>query len=60
MQRSWQERFKSRKFILACVAALFSAVATMGFEVPVEEVLVTDAIVAVWILAEAMTDAVKR
>jgi len=56
MHKTWT----SRKFILSVIAAIFTAAATMGFDVPIKEVVVTDAVVAVWVLAEAVLDAVKR
>ena len=50
----------SRKFLLAIVAAIYTIIATTGFEIPVEQVLVVDALVATWILAEAIIDSVHK
>lgn len=53
-------KWLSRKFLLAIVAGIYTIAATGGFDVPVEQVLVVDGIVAVWILAEAIVDAAKK
>jgi len=50
----------SRKFLLAIVAAIYTIIATTGFEIPVEQVIVVNAIVAVWILAEAVIDSIHK
>lgn len=53
-------KWKSRKFWVAIIGAIFSLIATLGYDVPVSEVLVIDALLAVWILAEASVDAAKK
>jgi len=53
-------KWKSRKFWVAIVAAIYSVVATVGYDIPVDKVIVTDAILAVWILVEGIIDAVKK
>lgn len=53
-------KWKSRKFWLAVIAAIYTVIATGGYDVPVEQVIVTDAIIAVWILAEALVDSFRK
>ncbi len=50
-------KWKSRKFWLMIIALVYSVTATLGFDIPVTQVVVVDAIVGVWILAEAFVDA---
>ena len=52
-------KWKSRKFWLTIIAVIYSVIATLGYDVPVEQVVVTDAVVAVWVLAEAFVDAAR-
>lgn len=53
-------KWTSRKFWLIVIAAIFSTVATFGYNMPVEEVVVTDAVIAVWVLIEGVIDCVKK
>lgn len=53
-------KWKSRKFWLTIIAVVYTCIATLGFEVPVAQVIVTDAVVAVWVLAEAVVDASNK
>ncbi|KKN17558.1 hypothetical protein LCGC14_0964830 [marine sediment metagenome] len=53
-------KWKSRKFWLAIIATIYTVVATLGYNVPVDQVLVADAMVAVWIFAEALVDAFRK
>ena len=53
-------KWKSRKFWVAIVAAIYSIVATSGWDVPIDRVILTDAILAVWILTEGIVDAVRK
>ena len=50
-------KWKSRKFWLMIIAMVYSVAATLGFDIPVAQVVVVDAVAAVWILAEAFVDA---
>ena len=53
-------KWTSRKFWLTIIALIYTVVATLGYEIPIAQVLVTDAVVAVWVLAEAFIDASKK
>lgn len=53
-------KLKSRKFWVSVIAAIFTAVAMIGYDVPIKEVVVADAIAAVWVLAEALVDIARR
>ena len=53
-------KWKSRKFWMAIIAAIYTVAATGGYDVPIEQVIVVDAIVAVWILAEALVDSFRK
>lgn len=55
-----RNKWTSRKFWLTIIALVYTVIATLGLEVPVEQVVVVDALAAVWILAEAIIDAVKK
>ena len=50
-------KWKSRKFWLTIIAMVYTVAATLGFDIPVTQVVVVDAVVAVWVLAEAAVDA---
>ena len=52
-------KWTSRKFWVAIVAMIYSVVATVGADLPIEEIIVVDAIAAVWILVEGIVDAVR-
>lgn len=54
-----KRKLASRKFWMGLVAAIFSVVALLGYDIPIDQVIVVDAIVAVYILAEAIVDAVR-
>jgi len=50
-------KWRSRKFWLMVIAMVYSVAATLQFDIPVTQVVVVDAVAAVWILAEAFVDA---
>ncbi len=50
-------KWTSRKFWLTIIAVMYTVIATLGYNVPVDQVLLTDAVIAVWVLAEAAVDA---
>ena len=54
------EKLKSRKFWLAIIAAIYTLAATGGFDVPIEQPILVNAVIAVWILAEALVDAANK
>ena len=56
MQKNWS----SRKWIAMVVGVIFSMAALGGFDIPVAEVALVDAVVVVYIVAEAIIDAFKR
>lgn len=49
----------SRKFLTMAVAFVFTAVGMIGFDIPLEEVIVVDAIAMFYVLVEGMLDAIK-
>lgn len=53
------ERFLSRKFLLTLVAVVYTITAASGFDIPVDQVVVVDAVVAVYVLVEAVLDAIS-
>lgn len=53
-------KWTSRKWWAMLIGSVYTMTATLGFDVPVEEVLITDALVSVWILAEAIVDAMRK
>lgn len=53
-------KLSSRKFWIGVIAAIFSMVALLGYDVPIEEVVVIDAIMAIYILAEAIVDCFRK
>ena len=53
-------KLTSRKFWLALVGVVFSAVALFGYEVDVEPVIVVDAVLGLYIVVEAIVDAFRR
>jgi len=53
-------KWKSRKFWLTIVALVYTVAATLGFDVPVTQVVIVDAVVAIWVLAEAAVDAAHK
>lgn len=52
-------RFLSRKFLLAVVAAGYSIAAAAELKIPLDQILVADAIVAVYIVVQGIIDAIK-
>jgi len=54
------DKLKSRKFWIGVIAAIFSMVALLGYNIPIEQVVIVDAIMAVYILAEAFADAFRK
>lgn len=55
-----RNKWTSRKFWLTVIAAVFTMIATFGFDAPIEEVIVTDVVIGVWVLIEGIIDAVKK
>lgn len=55
-----RNKWKSRKFWVMIIMMVYTATAMGGFDVPIEQVVVLDAIGAVWILVEGIIDAVKK
>ncbi len=53
-------KWTSRKFWLTIIAAVGTLISTLGFDVGAFPVLAADALVAVWVLAEAIVDAAKK
>ena len=53
-------KWTSRKFWLSIIALVYTVVATLGYEIPISQVLVVDAVVAVWVFAEAFVDAARK
>jgi uncharacterized membrane protein len=53
-------KWTSRKFWLTIIAMVYSVAATLGMNIPIEQVVITNAVVAVFVLAEAIVDAVKK
>jgi len=51
-------RFLSRKFLLAVVAAVYSVVGAAEFQIPIDQLLVTDALIAVYIVVQGVIDAI--
>ena len=55
-----RHKWTSRKFWLAAIAMIYTAAATLGFDVPIEEVVVVDAVAGLWILIEGIIDIFKK
>lgn len=55
-----RNKWCSRKFWLTIIALVYTVAATLGFDVPVAQVLIVDAVVAIWVLAEATVDAAHK
>jgi len=55
-----RNKWTSRKFWVMVIAAIYTIAAGAGFEVPVEQIIVVDALAGVWILVEGIIDAVKK
>ena len=53
-------KWTSRKFWLTIIAVIYTVVATLGYNIPVDQVLIADAVIAVWVLAEAYVDAARK
>ena len=53
-------KWLSRKFIAACVAFVFTIVATAGYEMPINQVALVDGILMFWILVEGVNDMVHK
>lgn len=53
-------KWLSRKFIVVVVAFIFSIVATAGYEMPVDEVLVVDGVLMLFVLVEGVIDMIKK
>ncbi len=52
-------KWTSRKFWIAIIASVFSGAAVIGFNIPIPEVVITDVVIAVWILAETIIDVMR-
>jgi len=48
-----------KKFIAALVGFLFAATAALGFEVPVEQVALTESIIVLYLVIEFILDAIR-
>lgn len=55
-----RNKWTSRKFWLVIIAAIFTTTATLGYDIPFEEVVITDAVIGVWVLVEGIIDLVKK
>lgn len=52
-------KWLSRKFLLAIIGAIYTMAATGGWDIPIEQVALVDAILAVWIVVEGIIDAIR-
>ena len=52
-------KWTSRKFWLAIIGTIYALVATLGLDIPVGEIAVTEALLAVWIVVEGFIDSKK-
>jgi len=55
-----RNKWKSRKFWLTVIALVYTVAGTLGFDIPIMQVVVVDAVIAVWVLAEATVDAAHK
>ena len=55
-----RNKWRSRKFWLTVIALVYTVAATLGFDIPITQVVVVDAVIAVWVLAEATIDAAHK
>ena len=52
-------KWLSRKFMAAVAAFVYTIVATMGLEMPVDQVILVDAVLVLYILVEGIIDMIK-
>jgi len=52
-------KMTSRKWIATIVGVIYTLTATGGYDLPVEEVVLTDAVIAIYIFVEGMVDIAK-
>ncbi len=52
-------KWTSRKFWLAIIGTVYALVGTLGFDIPVDQIAVTEALLAVWIIVEGFIDSKK-
>ena len=52
-------KWKSRKWWVSMIGAVAGMVAILGYDVEVIQVAACEALVAVWVLAEAIVDAAR-
>ncbi len=52
-------KWTSRKFWLAIIGTAYALIATLGYDLPVDQVAVTEALIAVWIVVEGFIDSKK-
>lgn len=55
-----KSKLSSRKFWLTVVAVIYTIVATMGMEMPIDQVALTDAVIAVFVVVEGLIDFKKK
>lgn len=53
-------KWLSRKFLVAVVAFVFTIVATAGYSMPIEEVMMVDGLLMFFILIEGIIDMIKK
>ena len=51
-----KEKLTSRKWIAAVIGVIYTISATMGTDLPVEEVVLTNAVLTIYIFVEGMVD----
>lgn len=55
-----RNKWKSRKFWVMIIGVVYTIIAEAGFNAPIEQILVVDALGTVWILVEGIIDAVNK
>lgn len=55
-----RSKWTSRKWIATIVGVVFTITSTAGFEMPVEEVAMVDAIILFYVLIEGIIDAINK
>lgn len=54
-----KKKWSSRKFIVAIVAAVYSVAASAGWDVPIAQIVVVDAVLGLYILVEGVVDSCR-
>lgn len=55
-----RNKWTSRKFWVTILAAIYAVAAMQGWKIPIEEVVLVDAVVMLWVLLEWVIDLVKK